>query len=467
MMKQLTLIMALALSGALVFSPVAMAAAEAPAEAKAAKAQAAASAQAATKAQNAAQTAQQASTHAKLEAEYKHALAEADRSRAEANATIEKAREQIHLESREQRRETAERKELSAKERAELAAMREELSRAHGQLRESSREISRVNRDLARAKMDNFAPNFVFSSVERPVLGVVLGDSNDIGIEVLGVSPDGPADRAGVETGDVIIAIGGRVLSAVEDSDDIRDGLNIALRDINVGEAVIVAVERASETLDLIVVPEVREPLTWQSVVRFPSAPTSPGDVGDTVIIERIMVPEIDTEKLSEQIEHMRVEVEERRALMKVHKVAPVSQTRQYEFRFDEMSEMGDFALHDTNAWFGMPLASGLRLAEIDPALGEYFKTDRGVLVLKAKEDNGLLLQSGDVVLNVHGTEVNSPADFMRALRNFEPGDELVLDIKRNRKSKTLKPIIEESQSQFFEKEDHELHTITITSDSN
>ena len=114
-----------------------------------------------------------------------------------------------------------------------------------------------------------------------------------------------------------------------------------------------------------------------------------------------------------------------------------------------------------------MPLASGLQLAEIDPALGEYFKTDRGVLVLKAKEDNALTLSSGDVVLSLHGTDVNSPAEFMRALRDFEPGDELVIDIKRNRKSKTLKPVIEETQARFFAPEDHEIHKITITTDSN
>jgi len=220
------------------------------------------------------------------------------------------------------------------------------------------------------------------------------------------------------------VALGGRVLSAVDETGNTRKGLNIALSDIKADEPVIVSVERGNESHDLSVVPEVREPLSWQSVVRFPSAPLAPSHPGETVRIERIVVP-------------------------------------------GDMSDMGDFALHDTNAWFGMPLAAGLRLAEVDPALGEYFKTDRGVLVLKAKEDNPLLLEPGDVVLNLHGTDVNSPAEFMRALRDFEPGDELVIDIKRNRKSKTLKPVIEEGQARFFAPNDHEIHQITITNDSN
>ena len=449
-MKQYLLIFSIGLACVLAFGPVAQAT-EAPA---------------ADKARAQSDKAQAQSDKAQLEAEYQRALTEAKSSRAEAQATAEKAREQMHL-AAEHQNDLEHRKELSKAERAELAEMRKELSRVHSQLRASSREISRVNRDLTRVKMANVAPNFVFSATDRPVLGVILGDSNDIGIEVIGVSPDGPAERAGVAAGDVIIALGGLVLAAVSDTDDVREGLNIALSEINADEAVIVSVERGTETLDLSVVPEVRAPLTWQSVVRFPSAPSAPSVAGDTVMIERIVVPQIDTEGLSEQIEQMRVEVETRREMMESGERAEARVMREFVYRSDEMSEMGDFALHDTNVWFGMPLTSGLRLAEIDPALGAYFKTDRGVLVLKAKEDNALLLQSGDVILNVHGSEVDSPAEFMRALRDFEPGDELILDIKRNRKSKTLKSVIEESQARLLVPDDHELHTITITTDSN
>ena len=182
------------------------------------------------------------------------------------------------------------------------------------------------------------------------------------------------------------------------------------------------------------------------------------------ISIERIEVPEIDTVEMTAQIEQMRTEIEKRRSLMEVHRVAPVD--GEFEFEFHEMSEMGNDALHDANIWFGLPMAQGLQLAEIEPGLGEYFKTDRGVLVLKARQDNDLKLESGDVILQVGDTEVNSPAEFMRALRGFQSGDEFEIDIKRKRKNHTLKTVMPESRTGFFAPKDGETHTFTISTTS-
>jgi hypothetical protein len=239
------------------------------------------------------------------------------------------------------------------------------------------------------------------------------------------------------------------------------------MSDIKVDEPLTITVERADITLDLTVVPEVREPMTWHTVTRLPSAPRvavapgAPDDPSKVVTIERIVIPEIDTKGISEQIERIRVEVDERRALLDKGVIAPVD--GQYEFEFHDMSDVGNFALHDANVWFGLPMAAGLRLAEINDGLGEYFKTDRGVLVLKAKDDNELQLESGDVILQVGDTEVNSPAEFMRALRGFEPGDELVMDIKRNRKNRTLKTLMPEKSTSYFNSLNNKLHSFTIT----
>ena len=397
---------------------------------------------------------------AQLEAEYKNALANVEKERQAAEVSMKKARKQLHLVSEQRETEVKHVREARAAQQAEMAKMHDELNIARRQLRETSREIARVNREVARARAIGETSSVVFTTSERPVIGIILGDADDVGVRVLGVSPDGPAERAGIKQGDAIIALGGRVLAAVDESGNTKNGLYTALQEMKADEPVIVSVERGDQTLDLTVVPEVREPLTSHTIRRFSSAPVAPSAPGEVITIERIVVPEIDTEALAEQIEQIRIEIDERQIMMEAGELA--HHAGEYEFEFHELSEMGDFALSDANVWFGLPMTQGLKLAEVDPGLGEYFKTDRGVLVLKAKADNDLQLESGDVILQVGDTDVNSPADFMRALRDFHSGDEFEMDIKRKRKDRTLKTVMPENRTSFFTPDDETTHTIKI-----
>ena len=426
--------------------------------------------------EQAALQAEEKKLQAQLEAEYKKAMSEAEQERHAAEASIEKAREQLERVSEQQseiaREQAKEGAEARAAQQAEMLHMHEELNQARRQLQQTQREIARVNREVSRARSEErHATSFTYTTTDRPVIGVILGNADDVGVKVLGVSPDGPSERAGIKQGDVIVAVGGQVLAAIEESENARDGLRVAMSDIKADEALTVTVERADKTIDLTVVPQVREPRAWQTVTRFPSAPHAvvapgaPGEPARVVTIERIVVPEIDTIEMSKQIEKIRVEIDERRALLDKGVLAPVD--REYEFEFHDMSEMGNFALHDANVWFGLPMAQGLRLAELNPGLGEYFKTDRGVLVLKARTDNELQLESGDVILQVGDTEVNSPAEFMRALRGFESGDEVEIDIKRKRKNKTLNAIMPENRMSFFKSDNDEIHSFEFTTHTN
>ncbi len=406
----------------------------------------------------------------RLEAEYEKAMAEAERQRLSAEASVEKAREQLQQVSAQAESAASQDVEARARYKSEMSKMHEELNHTHKQLQETTREIARVNREVARAQADRHSANWVIRTSGTPVIGVILGKADARGVEVLGVSPDGPAERAGLKKGDVIVAVGGRVLSSVEGVDDASDGLRIAMHDIEADEPLIISVERENKALDLSVVPEVREPLSWQSVTRFPTAPrapraplpaNAPSAPGKVISIERIVVPEIDTAAITAQIEQMRAEIEKRRALGEQALIEPGD--GEWKIELHELSELGNFALQDANAWFGLPMAQGLQLAEMNPGLGEYFKTDRGVLVLKAMAGNDLKLESGDVVLQVGDTEVNSPAEFMRALRGFESGDDLTMEIKRNRKDRTLKTSLPENRSGFSFPGDGKFHTFTIT----
>jgi membrane-associated protease RseP (regulator of RpoE activity) len=85
----------------------------------------------------------------------------------------------------------------------------------------------------------------------------------------------------------------------------------------------------------------------------------------------------------------------------------------------------------------GSPLGD-LELAPLNPDLGQYFGTTEGVLVIRAPKDGALGLKGGDVVQAVDGRKPNGPVHLMRILRSYERGETFKLDVLRNRKRQTI-----------------------------
>jgi S1-C subfamily serine protease len=79
-----------------------------------------------------------------------------------------------------------------------------------------------------------------------------------------------------------------------------------------------------------------------------------------------------------------------------------------------------------------------LELTNISEPLGEYFNTDRGLLVLRAPTDNPLTLKDGDVILSIDGREPRSPTHALRILRSYQPGERVEIEIMRKRRKSTL-----------------------------
>jgi S1-C subfamily serine protease len=88
-----------------------------------------------------------------------------------------------------------------------------------------------------------------------------------------------------------------------------------------------------------------------------------------------------------------------------------------------------------------------LELAPLNPDLGRYFGTDEGVLVISAPRDTALGLKGGDVVLRVDGRAPSSPSHLLRILRSYEAGETFKLDIMRDRKKETVTARIGERES--------------------
>ncbi len=86
---------------------------------------------------------------------------------------------------------------------------------------------------------------------------------------------------------------------------------------------------------------------------------------------------------------------------------------------------------------YGSPLAD-LELAPLNPDLGRYFGATEGVLVISVPRDSELALKGGDVVLAVDGRKPASPSHFMRILRSYERGESFKIEVLRNGKRETV-----------------------------
>lgn len=85
----------------------------------------------------------------------------------------------------------------------------------------------------------------------EPWLGLLLGDAVDGGVQIVAIVPDGPADRAGMRDGDLVIRVDG---SDVTD----RDALRRAVKGVRAGEKLAVSLLRGGEARDVIVVTAAR-----------------------------------------------------------------------------------------------------------------------------------------------------------------------------------------------------------------
>jgi len=400
-----------------------------------------------------------AQAEAKAKAEYEQMLQEAERARMEAESVRQEA-ERVAERARETARAQAERareraeaaqaesaqiRELRAAEQQEIERAREELSRAHRELREAQREVARAHAELARAPM---TASYVYTANfgDRAVIGVVLGPETPKGVKLVAVSPDGPAEKAGLKTGDLLVSLGENKLAEAGVSAKTR--VYETMETVKAGDEIPVVVERDGEKLEFTVVAELREPASWQSVIRIPEISAFEGVPGvEDIHIETIRVPGIDEEALSRRIEIIHERMADRG--LDWHGEGEnrfVVPDGDYEFEFEEFSDVADTAFSEANIFFGLSAAKGLELATINEGLGAYFKVERGVLVLEANEDNAYTLESGDVIQEIDGTTVDTPAEVLRVLREIEPGKAIEIKIKRDRRNKTLQVSMPENR---------------------
>ncbi len=260
----------------------------------------------------------------------------------------------------------------SAQENPEFTNAQHELELARVQLEAAAREVAQLSARVAAHVVGGVIQDFR-TTARRAQLGINIEDSGD-GVLVAGVSPGGPADDSGVETGDIIIAIDAAALTGSGISSP-SEVLIAQMAHVNPGDVVVLRIIRDDEESDIEV--EARP-----FAVQYFGGPGGPFPQGD------------------------------------FRARSPLLQS------FDFTIPIGRWA--------------DMELVELTPALGAYFGTDEGILVVSAPSDDALELQDGDVILEIGGRKPASTAHAMRILGSFEPGETLELTIMRNQRRQTL-----------------------------
>lgn len=266
--------------------------------------------------------------------------------------------------------------------RSELERARAELERARDQLESAAREVARLSAQVTAPVAEEIRRQFGGAAGQRAMLGINIDDA-DGGARVEAVSPGGPAEEAGIRTGDVITGVNGQALAAGDERSPSRE-LVARLSGVEPGEGVRLHLRRDGGERDV----TVRARDLGRNFVFFRQGAPGGGPP-----------PRLG--------------------------VGTPPQGPIMAFSTGD----GPFPIR---RWRDMELVS------LTADLGAYFGTDKGILVVRAPRDDTLQLRDGDVILGIGDRTPTSPEHAMRILSSFEPGETLHLTIMRQQKQQTL-----------------------------
>jgi len=249
----------------------------------------------------------------------------------------------------------------------------------------------------------------------RARLGVSVNmrarDTDSIGAYVNSVTPGGPAAKAGIRSGDIIVKLDGKPLvggSSDASRDDSAPGLRLVemAAKLEPNDTIAVELRRGTLRRTVSLVTGDEPAFLVESPERgfaygFGDAPGPEGQRQMEDALRRAL--EMQGSRMRDGPERMRIP-------------AP-----------DGLSV---WSLHG-------PLAD-LELAPINPDLGRYFGVSNGILVISVPEDSKLNLKGGDVVLSVDGRVPTSPSHLLRILRSYDQAEDIRIDIMRMKKKETV-----------------------------
>ncbi len=260
----------------------------------------------------------------------------------------------------------------------------------------------------------------------RPVIGVVLAPDEARGVRVAGVTPDGPAARAGIRAGDRLLGINGRPIEGSDAEARVESARRVLLG-FKSKDTVQLMYEREERSVAVSVKPKID---TRVMILANDGRLLRP-DANVLVRRDRQGRVDIEADGLGLQlidgstpIDEVPVDGQGNAVL-----IAGVSPTRSLLIDPDcgEAGECSPLRLSEAFRW------NGFNLAAIDPQLGRYFGATEGVLVLSSSP---LLpeLQSGDVIRSIDGVLVATPRAVMDLLRGKPAQSTVQFELLRDRR---------------------------------
>ncbi len=264
--------------------------------------------------------------------------------------------------------------EVEKKSEESQAEIQKKLEDARRRLDTAAREVAELSMSMSEYSVPSIRHINPFGP-PRAILGINLGprgEEQSEGVPILSVSPGGAAESAGLKAGDVLLAMGDKQLKRTDDM-SAREVLLKALGDVKPGEKVQLRYRRDNKVATATVTPQAPDRLFAVPPIAVRGKFATPAGAGFTAI-------------------------------------GPLG----------AMRAVGVFG--------------STELVPLTPKLGQYFGTEKGLLVVRAPADSRLKLEDGDVIVDIDGRTPSNPAHAFRILGSYQAGEKLTLNVLRQKK---------------------------------